>query len=55
MSIQLAEELIDQYIERIKLKEIGKNEALTDLMNNKNVSDHFDKEDIELILDFETD
>ena len=49
------EEIIDEYVKKIKSKEIDKDQALTDLMNNKNVSDHFDKVDIELILDFETD
>ena len=49
------EVIIDEYVKKIKSKEIDKDQALTDLMNNKNVSDHFDKEDIELILDFETD
>ena len=49
------EEIIDEYVKKIKSKEIDKDQALTDLMNNKNVSDYFDKVDIELILDFETD
>lgn len=49
------EEIIDEYVKKIKSKEIDKDQALTDLMNNKNVSDYFDKADIELILDFETD
>ena len=49
------EVIIDEYVKKIKSKEIDKDQALTDLMNNKNVSDHFDKVDIELILDFETD
>ena len=49
------EVIIDEYVKKIKSKEIDKDQALTDLMNNKNVSDYFDKADIELILDFETD
>ena len=49
------EVIIDEYVKKIKSKEIDKDQALTDLMNNKNVSNYFDKEDIELILDFETD
>tara|TARA_B110000444_G_C18697819_1_gene527471 strand:+ start:748 stop:924 length:177 start_codon:yes stop_codon:yes gene_type:complete len=49
------EVIIDEYVKKIKSKEIDKDQALTDLMNNKNVSDYFDKVDIELILDFETD
>jgi len=49
------EVIIDEYVKKIKSKEIDKDQALTDLMNDKNVSDYFDKVDIELILDFETD
>lgn len=49
------EVIIDEYVKKIKSKEIDKDQALIDLMNNKNVSDYFDKVDIELILDFETD
>ena len=49
------EVIIDEYVKKIKSKEIDKDQALTDLMLIKNVSNYFDKEDIELILDFETD
>ena len=49
------EVIIDEYVKKIKSKEIDKDQALTDLMNDKNVSDYFDKVDIELILDFVTD
>ena len=54
-NVTIAEELIDEYVNKIKLNEIKKKDALTFLMNNKNVNEFFDEEDIKLILDFETD
>ena len=49
------EELINEYIQKLKNKEITKDQALNELMEREVISSSYDKQDIELILDFETD
>ena len=56
MSDQLPseEELIDEYIQRLKNKEITKDQAVNELMEREVISSSYDKQDIEMILDFES-
>ena len=57
MSEQLPsdDKLIDEYLQKLKNKEITKDQALNELMEREVISSSYDKQDIELILDFETD
>ena len=48
------EELIDDYIQKLKNKEITKDQAVAGLMEHEEISSSYDKQDIEMILNFET-
>ena len=47
------DELIDEYLQKLKNKEITKDQAVNELMEWEVISSSYDKQDIELILDFE--
>ena len=47
-------ELIDEYLQKLKNKEITKDQAVNELMEWEVISSNYDKVDIELILDFES-
>ena len=57
MSEQLPsdDKLIDDYLQKLKNKEITKDQAVNELMEREVIFSSYDKQDIELILDFETD
>ena len=57
MSEQLPsdDKLIDEYLQKLKNKEITKDQAVNELMEWEVISSNYDKQDIELILGFETD
>ncbi len=48
------EELINEYIRKLKNKEITKDQAVARLMEREEISSSYDKQDIEMILNFET-
>ena len=48
------DKLIDEYLQKLKNKEITKDQAVNELMEWKVISSNYDKVDIELILDFES-
>ena len=48
------DKLIDDYLQKLKNKEITKDQAVNELMEWKVISSNYDKVDIELILDFES-
>lgn len=56
MSEQLPsdDKLIDEYLQKLKNKEITKDQAVNELMEWEVISSSYDKQDIELILDMET-
>lgn len=47
------EELIDKYIQKLKGNEISKEQAVIELMECNEIFSSYDKQDIEMILDFE--
>ena len=47
------DKLIDEYLQKLKNKEITKDQAVNELMEWEVISSSYDKQDIELILDFE--
>ncbi len=51
--ITIGEEIIDRYLQKLKDKEINKEQAVIELMNHEEISNSYDKQDIELIIDFE--
>ena len=53
-NITIGEELIDKYIKKLKSKEILKEQAVFELMAFDEISSSYDKQDIEMILDFES-
>ena len=56
MSEQLPsdDKLIDEYLQKLKNKEITKDQAVNEPMEWEVISSNYDKQDIELILDFES-
>ena len=48
------DKLIDEYLQKLKNKEITKDQAVNELMEWEVISSNYDKQDIELILDFES-
>ena len=48
------DKLIDEYLQKLKNKEITKDQAVNELMECEVISSNYDKQDIELILDFES-
>ena len=51
--ITIGEELIDNYIQKLKSKKITKEQAISELMEREEISNSYDKQDIEWIIDFE--
>lgn len=51
--VTIGEEIIDRYLQKLKDKEINKEQAVIELMNHEEISSSYDKQDIELIIDFE--
>ena len=48
------DKLIDEYLQKLKNKEITKDQAVNELMEREVISSSYDKQDIEMILDFES-
>ena len=54
-SIAESDILISEYVKKIKDGQINTKQAVADLMVNQNIREYYDKADLELILDFESD